>query len=146
MEGFVSTKIARNNKKKGIMLSALGYGLERGLMSDINEIFDSYGVFESETELAEEHFKYMKAGFIIDEENDVYVYPGYGAFASNLDDIKSIDELAKYEEIVRQIQEEGYEYVLGPAGPAMNGYIPDCYGLYCKNYLEIAKRQKKKRK
>ena len=102
----------------------------------------------TEIEVAEEQFRYMKAGFTIDEENDVYVYPGYGAFASNMDgDIQTIEDLTRNNAYRRkQMQEEGYEYILGPAAPTGSGYIPDCHGLYCKNYLEIVEREKSKGK
>lgn len=137
MEGFVSastTLVVRPVNKRYMIGNTLSFPYEFELGTEI--------------EVAEEQFRYMKAGFTIDEENDVYVYPDYGAFVSNMgDDIQTLEDLARNNAYRRkQMQEEGYEYILGPAAPTGSGYIPDCYGLYCKNYLEIALKQKSKRK
>ena len=43
--------------------------------------------------------------------------------------------------MIRQIDEEGYEYVLGPGAPEENGEVSGL-GLYCKNYREIAEKEK----
>lgn len=93
-----------------------------------------------------------QAGFIIDRENEVYVMEELGAFMSNItDDIQEIDELREYEdklhnnpyrEIVRLMDEEGYELVLGPGAPLGIGSLPK-KGLYCKNYREIVEKQKR---
>lgn len=94
-----------------------------------------------------------QAGFIIDRENEVYVMEGLGAFMSNItDDIQEIDDLRTYEdsrlhnnpyrEIVRLMDEEGYEFVLGPGAPLGIGSLPK-KGVYCKNYREIVEKQKR---
>ena len=94
-----------------------------------------------------------QAGFIIDRENEVYVMEGLGAFMSNItDDIQEIDDLRTFEdsrlhnnpyrEIVRLMDEEGYEFVLGPGAPLGIGSLPK-KGVYCKNYREIAEKQKR---
>ena len=74
---------------------------------------------------------------------------GFGAFRQNVEkQIKTIDDLRSYKdsilrtnpysEIVRLIDEEGYEFVLGPGAPDASGRP----GLYCKNYKEIARKQR----
>ncbi|MCI9063119.1 MAG: hypothetical protein HFJ17_00700 [Clostridia bacterium] len=105
---------------------------------------------------AEDNARMEKAGFTIDRENGIYKKEGYGAYRSNIDaQIKNIDDLRTYydeicggnpyEEIVRLMDEEGYEFVLGPAAPSISGKIDDSFiGVYCKNYLEIIERQKLK--
>lgn len=96
----------------------------------------------------EENEMMEKAGFTIDRENSIYVREGFGAFRCNVDKkIKTIDDLRSYEEngtnpyseILRLIDEEGYEFVLGPGAP--NGLLGDL-GLYCKNYKEIIEKEK----
>lgn len=100
-----------------------------------------------------EHRRMKEAGFSIDEENYVYTREGYGAFKTNVDSsIKTIDDLRSYyddilecnpyEEIISLMDEEGYEFVLGPGAPDMNGNDTGLPGLYCKNYKEIIERQK----
>ena len=97
----------------------------------------------------EENEMMERAGFTIDRENAIYVMEGYGAFRSNVDEkIQTIDDLRNYKdeilgtnpysEIVRLIDEEGYEFVLGPGSPNGLG-LP---GLYCKNYKEIIEKEK----
>lgn len=101
-----------------------------------------------------ENSRMVKAGFIIDSENDVYVIPGYGAYRTNVEnEIESIDDLRTYrdkfskyntyQEEVELMDKEGYEFVLGPGAPASNGKVYG-KGLYCKNYKEIAEREKNK--
>ena len=108
------------------------------------------GEYESYTvDPREENEMMERAGFTIDRENKIYVMEGYGAFRSNVDKkIQTIDDLRSYKselsgtnpysEIVRLIDEEGYEFVLGPGSPKGSG----CPGLYCKNYKEIIEREK----
>lgn len=97
----------------------------------------------------EENAMMERAGFTIDRENAIYVREGFGAFYSNVNEkIQSIDDLRSYtdkllrtnpySEIVRLIDEEGYEFVLGPGSPDGLG-LP---GLYCKNYKEIIEKEK----
>lgn len=97
----------------------------------------------------EENAMMEKAGFTIDRENEIYVMEGFGAFKSNVDkQIKTIDDLRNYtdeilgtnpySEIVRLIDEEGYEFILGPGAPNGSG----APGLYCKNYKEIIEKEK----
>jgi len=101
----------------------------------------------------EENAMMERAGFTIDRENAIYVREGFGAFHSNVDErIQSIDDLRSYtdkfwgtnpySEIVRLIDEEGYEFVLGPGSPDGLG-LP---GLYCKNYKEIIEKEKAAKK
>ena len=47
-----------------------------------------------------------------------------------------------YEEIIKLMDEEGYEFVLGPGAPDMRGNDIGLPGLYCRNYKEIIERQK----
>lgn len=99
--------------------------------------------------LIKKNIAMQKAGFIIDKENAIYVMEGFGAFSSNVhESIKTIDDLRNfidknlgknpYTEIVRLMDEEGYEFVLGPGSSNGGGVL----GLYCKNYKEIIKQQK----
>lgn len=101
----------------------------------------------------EENAMMERAGFTIDRENAIYVREGFGAFYSNVNEkIQSIDDLRSYtdkllrtnpySEIVRLIDEEGYEFVLGPGSPNDLG-LP---GLYCKNYKEIIEKEKAAKK
>lgn len=101
----------------------------------------------------EENAMMERAGFTIDRENAIYVREGFGAFHSNVDErIQSIDDLRSYtdkflgtnpySEIVRLIDEEGYEFVLSPGSPDGLG-LP---GLYCKNYKEIIEKEKAAKK
>lgn len=101
----------------------------------------------------EENAMMERAGFTIDRENAIYVREGFGAFHSNVDErIQSIDDLRSYtdkflgtnpySENVRLIDEEGYEFVLGPGSPDGLG-LP---GLYCKNYKEIIEKEKAAKK
>jgi len=95
-----------------------------------------------------------KFGYIFDKENDIFVLPGYGAFDTNINAaIKSIKGIQKYydkilkcnpyERILKNIN-EGYVYKIGPAFPTDNGIIVEgCKGLYCVNYLEMAKKLQK---
>ena len=99
-------------------------------------------------ELDAEHERMEKAGFTIDNEYDVYVREGYGAWKTNVDSsIKTIDDLVNYYEphlkkyIYKEEAEEmkqGYEYVIGPGAPADNGIVYG-NGLYLRNYKELAK-------
>lgn len=100
----------------------------------------------------EENESMINAGFTIDRENAIYVREGFGAFKSNVDKkIKTIDDLRSYtdklvgknpySEIVRLIDEEGYEFVLGPGAPDSSGNDLGLTGLYCKNYKEIIEKQ-----
>lgn len=100
----------------------------------------------------EENEMMERAGFTIDRENGIYVREGFGAFKSNVNEkIQSIDDLRSYtdkllgtnpySEIVRLIDEEGYEFVLGPGSPDGLGL-----GLYCKNYKEIIEKEKAAKK
>lgn len=69
-----------------------------------------------------------KAGFTIDTKNGVYVMEGFGAFKTNVNPkIKSIEDLREYydevlgtnpyDEVIRLMEEEGYNFVLGPGAP-----------------------------
>lgn len=97
-----------------------------------------------------------QAGFIIDRENGIYIREGYGAYKTGVDmSIKTMEDLRKYydemlklnpyKEIIKLMDEEGYEFVLGPGAPSANGKVYT-NGLYCKNYREILERQKANRK
>lgn len=92
-----------------------------------------------------------QAGFTIDRENGIYVREGFGAFRTNVDKgITSIDDLKNcydellgknpYGEIIRLMDEEGYDFVLGPGAPVEKAVSGP--GLYCKNYKEILEKQK----
>ena len=139
MEGFPRTDVAIAIKirPRGLGIGPTGYNfleLDNGL------------------ELEKEHIRMMQAGFIIDNENNVYVKREYGAWKSNIQNVESIKDLIDYKdeildnnpysEIVDQML-EGYEYVIGPAAPARSGEVIG-KGLYCKNYKEIAERENKK--
>lgn len=101
----------------------------------------------------EDNEKMLQAGFTIDRINKIYIKEGFGAFKTNIsDDIQELDDLRRYcdgqiqtnpySEIVRLMDEEGYEFVLGPEAPLGKGNAPK-KGLYCKNYKEILERQKR---
>ncbi len=93
-------------------------------------------------------------GFVIDKANDVFVLPSFGAFYSNVDaSINTIIELENYydkslkcnpyEEVLEKIK-KGYIFTIGPAFPSIDGTIcKECNGLYCVNYLKIAKEMEK---
>lgn len=129
MEGFPRTDVAIAIRKRPTGYSFL-------------ELDNGY-------ELEKEHIRMMQAGFIIDNENNVYVKREYGAWKSNIQNVESIKDLIDYKdeildtnpysEIVDQMLEE-YEYVIGPAAPARSGEVIG-KGLYCKNYKEIAERE-----
>lgn len=100
----------------------------------------------------EENLRMEKAGFTIDRENGIYVMEGFGAFKSNVNkEITSIDDLREYydktlrsnpyDEDIRLMDEEGYDFVLGPGAPGKNGVVSGL-GLYCRNYKEIIEKQK----
>ena len=100
----------------------------------------------------EENLRMEQAGFTIDRENGIYVMEGFGAFRTNVDkEITSIDDLREfydeilkdnpYNEVIRLMDEEGYDFVLGPGTPARNGIVYGP-GLYCRNYKEIIEKQK----
>ena len=100
----------------------------------------------------EENLRMVQAGFTIDKENGIYVMEGFGAFKHNVDkEITSIDDLREYydeilksnpyDEVIRLMDEEGYDFVLGPGAPAKNGVVYGP-GLYCRNYKEIIEKQK----
>ena len=99
-----------------------------------------------------ENSRMERAGFTIDKENGVYVMEGFGAFKSNVDkEITSIDDLREYydktlksnpyDEVIRLMDEEGYDFVLGPGAPGKDGVVFGT-GLYCRNYKEIIEKQK----
>jgi hypothetical protein len=100
---------------------------------------------EVERKLNWEHSLMLAAGFIVDTINAIYILPGYGAFSQNVS-IKSIEDLRKndtYDKTVALMDNEGYEFVLGPAAPTI--WSPAQHngrGLYCKNYEKILESQK----
>ena len=120
----------------------------------VSEVDEFTGMMISNPDyLGKEKKKMEEAGFKIDRENDIYVREGFGAFKTNVNKkIQTIEDLRNYTdeksgtnpyaEIVRLIDEEGYEFVLGPGSP--NGL--GCPGLYCKNYKEIIEREKAAKK
>lgn len=136
MEGFPRTDVAIAIKirPRGLGIGPTGY---------------SFLELDNGYELEKEHIRMMQAGFIIDNENNVYVKREYGAWKSNIQNVESIKDLIDYKdeildtnpysEIVDQML-EGYEYVIGPAAPARSGEVIG-KGLYCKNYKEIAERE-----
>lgn len=101
--------------------------------------------------LWEEHKRMRKNGFKIDQENDVYVRKGYGAWIFNVDDsINTIEDLFNfkdefgnkwYKDRIITLLDEGYDLVIGPGATTNNSEICG-KGLYCKNYREIAERKK----
>ena len=141
MEGFPRTDvaIAIRIRPRGLGIGPTSY---------------SFLELDNGQELEKEHIRMMQAGFIIDNENNVYVKRKYGAWKSNIQNVESIKDLIDYKdeildtnpysEIVDQML-EGYEYVIGPAAPARSGEIIG-KGLYCKNYKEIVQRQKEQQK
>ena len=64
---------------------------------------------------------------------------------TSIDDLREFyDEILKdnpYNEVIRLMDEEGYDFVLGPGTPARNGIVYGP-GLYCRNYKEIIEKQK----
>ena len=100
----------------------------------------------------QENLIMQNAGFIIDKQNDVYVKKGLGAYKTNIDEeISSIEDLRNYydelfsknpyDDIIKLIDEEGYDFIIGPGAPANDGVVYG-NGLYCKNYKEIIENQK----
>ena len=98
------------------------------------------------------HFVSSLLQFKVDVEHDVYTLTGYGAFLDNIDQkIKTIDDLKQFTDQktkknpyqwVFDLQEDGYNIVVGSAFPSMVGSLKsNSVGLYCKNYKEIAKRE-----
>jgi len=95
----------------------------------------------------------IKIGFKPDKKNNVYILEGFGALKCNIDaSIKTIVDLKNYKDKTLKINpyldvlpliEQGYEFVIGPAFPDVNGRVCDSsVGLYCKNYLEIMEKEK----
>lgn len=92
-------------------------------------------------------------GFKRDLENDVMVLDGYGAFMQNLcSDVKCLQDLnrkdlkfSEWDNCFYDLQEEGWQLVLGPGVPEKGATAETAlqyFGLYCKNYLEIAQKEK----
>lgn len=89
----------------------------------------------------------------VDKENDVYVEAYKGAVVGNVDvPVKTIDELEKYKDRKTgknpyqqylDMRDQGYELVVGQPFPHQHGGAGRHErGIYCKNYLQIAKKQK----
>lgn len=108
------------------------------------------GKSEKRTDVS--HFVSSLMKFDVDEDCDVYVMSGYGAFMENIDvKIEKIDDLHKYTDKktkknpyqwVLDLKEDGYDLVVGTAFPEIFGGVKrGSVGLYCKNYKEIAEKE-----
>lgn len=88
----------------------------------------------------------LNLGYKVDEVNNVFVLNDFGAFIINVkfkinsfEDLKRVDK-NQYKELL-DLLNGGYEIVVGPAFPTMDGRLMDEHsGLYCKNYLEILEK------
>ena len=143
MEGFLTTRLTR-----------------KADFVDYAEIKDEIGHshFEEVHKAQYGNSKMIKKakelGYVIDKENDVFVLPSFGAFYSNVDaSINTIVELENcydkilkcnpHEEVLAKMK-KGYIFTIGPAFPSIDGTIcKGCNGLYCVNYLKIAKEMEK---
>ena len=92
----------------------------------------------------------------VDKENDVYVSSHNGAVVGNVDvPIKTFGELEKYTDKKTgknpyqqylDMKDHGYELVVGkPFLHQHGGAGRHERGIYCKNYLAIAKKEKAKK-
>ena len=91
-----------------------------------------------------ERLQMKKAGFIVDKKRNVYVKPGFGAWATNVSSYANMEYL-RHSKCFDYINREGYNYVLGPGAPSKNGKV-ECMGLYLQNYEEVYDRQEEDRK
>ena len=130
MEGFISVTATEFGKIKKDSNGKLR--IEKGCAHNVATYFLKFGV---------------------DKENDVYVDKHLGAVVGNVDvTIKTIDELEKYKDKYTgknpyqrflDMRDKGYVLVVGsPFVEQYGGANPKHRGIYCKNYLEIAKKIK----
>ncbi len=90
--------------------------------------------------------------FTVDKKLDVYVKGGMGAIVGNVDvRITDIEQLRRYTDKKTKINpyqkyldmmDQGYVLVVGRPFPAQHGGAGrNERGIYCKNYLEMAKKE-----
>lgn len=83
-------------------------------------------------------------GFIYDYEFCGYIKEGYGMFLTNTDKFDNNEnylEKMQNDKFYREYLNRGFELVIGPAAPAVNGQICSKSAVYIKNY-EIKPRNK----
>lgn len=91
--------------------------------------------------------------FRVDKKNNVYVDGLKGAIVGNIDvSIESIDDLEKFKDKKTgknpyqrflDMGDKGYVLVVGRPFPSQHGGSGGTKGIYCKNYLDIVKEQKR---
>ena len=125
------------------------YSAKRKTMPKQDKVVPFMATLDTEEELQKESDAMGLAGYTVDEKNNVYLLDGYGAFCMNIDEsIKTIKDLKNYtfgrdkkklyEEYIKQMEDFGIEYVIGPAAPVKGNNITGSNGLYCKNYEKVA--------